>query len=603
MNLIVVLGVLLVQLFTIPYDADEVILSIQDLPHYEDKDRSASFQEISHMPDGDFILKPNFQPINYNTSSAYWMNFSFTMPENDKKYLMEFYDQTIDSLEVYLYAPDGHLRHIVLGDSRPFNEKPFKHKNFEISLHEPGKYKCYVRVASRHYADIRLAIRSINHFVYYALNEYFLYGVFYGMILIISLYNSLIYLAIRELRNLYYTIYLLSVGLYAMCVDGIAYQYLWPGFPEWNQIAYGVALFLVIFWSIIFSKSFLNTKIRAPRVDKVLNVVLALRIAYFFYCLFFNQDLFQYRNIEIIPLSVVFYSSIVVLLRGYRPARFFVVAYGVLFLGFIVKALLMVSGLPFLIPKSYYSLHFAFVFEMLFLAFALSDRVRILKANRDLAFKRTMAQHKENMKLKEKVNRELEDKIAQRTIEIAGKNRQLEEQNLKLQNQSQEIERFNALLDLDNWKLRNDIKTIQKERVMNKQLTYEEFADIFKVGHVCMKFLSKHKWEQGYECLKCSNKKHFSGQGVLSRRCTRCGYNETPTTNTIFHGCKFPIEKAFYILYTVLNKDESSLAVLADKLDLRRNTILNFKKKIQKLMEENPSELKNFFQDLQTQQV
>ncbi len=594
---------LLFQVISIPFDSDEVILSIKDIPHYEDKNRSVSFEQISGFPEDSFALNPNFQPIHYNTTSAYWMKFSFYMPENDKKYLIEFYDQTIDSLEVYLYSPDGHLRRIKLGDARPFSEKPFKHKNFEISLHESGEYKCFFRVASHHYADIRIAIRSVNHFIYYALNEYFLYGIFYGMIIIVSLYNMLIYFAIAEKRNLFYTIYLLSVGLYAMCVDGIAYQYLWPNMPQWNQIAYGVALFLVIFWAIIFSKSFLNTRIRSPRVNLALNVVLVLRTIYFFYCLFFDQDLFQYRNIEIIPLSVVFYAGIAVLVGGFRPARFFVVAYGFLFLGFIIKALLMMSGLPFLIPKSYYSLHFAFVFEMLFLAFALSDRVRIMKRNRDLAFKRTMQQQEENMKLKEKVNKELEDKIAQRTREIAQQNELLESQNQKLMKQSEEIEKLNAMLDLDNWNLRKNIKVIQKERVMNKQLTYDEFKEVFPDVRECMRFLAKLKWDQGFACRKCGNEKYFEGQGLFARRCTRCGYNETPSTASLFHGCKFPIEKAFYILYIVIMKDKSTLAELSEKIGVRRNTILNFKKKIAAWMEENPGDLSAFFADLDTQRI
>lgn len=595
MSLLSFMLVAILQVVPIPDNGDEMVFTMNNLYHFEDKDRNHTFEQISNTSFKKFKKNPDFQPNNYEINSAYWVKLSLDIPEGEKKYLIEFYDQTIDSLDLYIRAPDGSLRSIFLGDARSFSDKPIRHKNFEVLLNDAGIHTCYFRIASYHYADVRIAVRSINHFVYYALTEYFIYGIFYGMIIIISIYNLLIYGAIRELKYLYYTFYILSVGLYAMCIDGIAFQYLWPFWPEWNQIAYGVALFLVIFWSVVFSKAFLKTSTRAPRLNMVLNIVLLSRVLLFLYAFIWNNSFFQYRNIEIVPLTVTFYASIVVLKGGYKPARFFIVAYGFLFLGFLVKALLMTSSVPFSLPHIYYTLHYSFVFEMIFLTFALSDRVRILKSNRDKALKRTILQQKENMKLKDKVNRELESKVKERTKEIAEKNELLELTNEKIMKQSEEIGQINSMLDLDNWKLRNNIRDIQKERLMNKRLTYEEFTEVFKDGAACMKFLANYKWSDGYHCLKCGNEKHFTGQGLFARRCTRCGYNETSTTNTIFHATKFPIEKAFYLLYNTINDDGSSLDLLAEKLQVRRNTVWNFKKKITNRLIESPEELKNFF--------
>lgn len=592
----------LLQIVSMAPNEDEMVFTMNDLYYFEDKDKSYTFEEISDSTFNGFGINPDFQPSDYATKSAYWVKLELNIPVSEKKYLIEFYDQTIDSLDIYILEPNGNLRNILLGDARPFSEKPLRHKNFEVVLNDYGNYTCYFRVASYHYADIRIAVRSINHFVFYALNEYFIYGIFYGMIMIISIYNLLIYSAIRETKYLYYTFYILSVGLYAMCIDGIAFQYLWPELPEWNQIAYGIALFFVIFWSVIFSKTFLKTRIRAPKIDVILNVVLILRVILFLYALLWDNNIFQYRNIEIIPLTVIFYASIVVLRRGYQPARFFVVAYGFLFFGFLIKALLMISTVPFSLPHIYYALHYSFVFEMIFLTFALSDRIRILKSNRDRALKRTILQQEENIKLKDKVNSELEAKVIERTKEIAEKNKLLEDTNELVTNQSKEIMKINSILDLDNWKLKNNIKDIQKERLMNKRLTYNEFKDIFKNDQVCQKFLAEYKWNNGYACLKCKNEKFFMVSGLYSRRCTRCGYNETPTTNTIFHATKFPIEKAFYLLYNIINDDNSSLDVLSERLEIRRNTVWNFKKKITSALIENPKALKNFFDMLDISQ-
>lgn len=576
-------------------EVNEVQLDITDLEFVEDKNRSLTFEKIVDPAfQARFNKDLNFVPQDYNTNSAYWVKLKIVIPENDRGYLLEFFDQTIDSLDVFIkHERNSEFTHYKVGDMLPFRDKPIAHKNYEIRLVQDGNYLVYFRVVSHEYADIRVAIRSFGWFVAYALAEYYLYGIFYGMILIISLYNLLIYSAIREIKYLYYTFYILCVGLFALSVDGIGYQYLWRNSPLWNQIAHGVGLFAIIFWAILFSKKFLNLKVLAPRVNKVLNVVFALRIGIFLYSLFFAQYLFQFRNIEMVPLVLIFIGSINVFKRGYKPARFFIVAFGFLFLGFILKALLMLSLIPFS-TITYYSLHICFVFEMLFLSFALSDRVRILKANRDRAHKRIIAQHEENAKLKDKVNAELESMVAQRTHE-------LQEKNQMLSIQKQEISEINSILDLDNWRLRNNIKSIQRERLQDKELTYDEFKELFPDKMSCLKALEGLKWKSGFRCIKCENSGFSEGNAPYSRRCSKCGYQESPTTNTLFHGVKFPLEKAFYILYETLNKDQYSLTELSEIMELRINTISDFKKRIHSRNDNERAELKEIFKNLEVQ--
>ncbi|UII28108.1 receptor [Fulvivirga maritima] len=564
-------------------EQEEEIVAINQLKFFQDATGKTSFEKLKQEPEL-FRSNQNFAVKDFDPSSTYWVKMKVRFPEQtQKQWIIEFYDQTIDHIEAYIPDKNGKYKKLVLGDLYNFDQKPFLHKNFEIPLDSElkGTQEFYFMFRSATKADVRIALRTINRFVHYSLNEYYLYGLFYGMILIISLYNLLIFTAIRESKYLFYTFYILSVGVYAMCVDGVAYQYLWPTSPEWNQIAYGFALFLLIFWALVFGQRFLNTKVRAPKLHAILQWTIVLRTALFLYALFIDNSMFEKRNIEIIPLSLIFYAGIYVLIRGYKPARFFVMAYGMLFLGFLFKALLNLTFLPFNII-TYYSLHICFLFEMLFLSFALSDRVRILKDNRDRALKRTLIQHQENVKLKDKVNKELENLVAKRTRQLEEKNLLLEQSNQKLYEQTNEINKINSLLDLDNWKLKNNIKEILQDRLINKNLTLEQFNKIFPDKISCYKFLEKLKWGQGYECQKCGNTKYSDGHSKLARRCSKCGYDESITSHTVFHRIKFPIEKAFYILYITNNKNvDYTLDELSEMLDLRRNTVWNFKKKIE----------------------
>jgi hypothetical protein len=574
----------------------ERIITIQEVKFHEDLTQELTFNDILRNGDQYLQYNVNFTPSDYKPRANYWVFYDFCITNEENDYLFEFYDQSIDYIEVYIrHESEENFKKYEFGDQYPFDSRSYDHKNFQIPVSLSGNYEAYVKVNNREFADIRVVIRTVNRFIEYALVEYFLYGLFYGMILIISLYNVSIYSAIREVKYLYYTFYIISVGVFAMCVDGIAYQFLWPGLPVWNQIAHGVALFSLIIWSIIFSKRFLNFKARAPKIDSLLNIIIILRVLLFVYALFFDNSIFNYRYVEIVPLSVIFYGAVKVLLRGYKPARFFVIAYGFLFFGFIYKALTLFSVVPISIITfnratqiiSYYSLHLCFLLEMLFLSLALSDRVRILKENKDRVFRRVVMQHEESIKFKDKVNAQLERRVKERTEEIQEKNQLLEESNLILEQQKKEISEINTILDLDNWKLKNDIKSIQAERLANRILTFKEFKQIFSSDSECYEFLASIKWNVSYECRKCKNEKYIQDQDTFSRRCTKCGYNETPTIDTVFKNIRFPLHKAMYVLYLQMNNSSMSLNEISDTIDLRKNTVWSFKKKIEKYYQDH----------------
>jgi phosphopantetheinyl transferase (holo-ACP synthase) len=218
--------------------------------------------------------------------------------------------------------------------------------------------------------------------------------------------------------------------------------------------------------------------------------------------------------------------------------------------------------------------------------------VRILKSNRDKANQRIIAQHEEASLLKDQMTAKLESLVENRTLELQEKNDLLSQQKV-------EISEINSLLDLDNWRLRNNIKSIQLERLQNKELTYEEFREVFSDKEACLKSLSNYKWKIAYRCWKCENGTSSVVSVPYSRRCTKCGYQESPTTHTLFHGVRFPLEKAFYIFYETINKDQYSLSQLSEMLGLRKNTISDFKKRIKTQSEIERQHLNEIFKNIE----
>lgn len=118
----------------------------------------------------------------------------------------------------------------------------------------------------------------------------------------------------------------------------------------------------------------------------------------------------------------------------------------------------------------------------------------------------------------------------------------------------------------------------------------KELEELFHSDDKCLEFLAEIKWEHGFICRKCGNTNHCPGKAPHSRRCTKCKTEESPTSGTIFHNCKFPIHKAFYIAYNVCKgKEDVSTYEFARRLSLRQMTCWNFKTKIQKALREMDS--------------
>lgn len=76
-----------------------------------------------------------------------------------------------------------------------------------------------------------------------------------------------------------------------------------------------------------------------------------------------------------------------------------------------------------------------------------------------------------------------------------------------------------------------------------------------------------------------------TGQGKYKRKCTKCNHQESPTCGTLFHKVKFPILKAFYIVYYVAtSKNGIASTELSRKLALRQKTCWLFKRKVMEAM-------------------
>jgi len=130
--------------------------------------------------------------------------------------------------------------------------------------------------------------------------------------------------------------------------------------------------------------------------------------------------------------------------------------------------------------------------------------------------------------------------------------------------------------------------------IFNKELSEKQLEELFLSDDKCLQFLADVKWEDGFICRKCGNDNYCPGKTPHARRCTKCKSEESAAAGTVFHNCKFPLHKAFYIAYNVCKgKEDVSTYEFARRLSLRQMTCWNFKTKIHQAIQQMDSLTEN----------
>jgi signal transduction histidine kinase len=409
---------------------DDYLLVKQRVEFLEDPNKEYTIDQVSSAA---FVSKfsenPHYQITNKNIKSAYWVRFKVADSSTlNRRWIIELFDFRIDNFDLYLPDGNGGFSHKNGGDIYPFNHKYYKHKNFVFDLPPFGRKEqtYYFRVEAKHPVGMIGTLRSSQKEMLYSTNEYLLLALFYGVVLAMILYNLFLFLSLKDPAYIFYVLYVLSIGVYGISEDGLGFEYLWPQNPEMNNYVPAIAIYCMVLFVSLYARSFLDLRIKMPLANIGIILWIVFRTILFILGLFINIQIIYNIWIDLIPLTLIYLVGIISWKRGFRPARFYVIAFTVLFGGFVVAAMQQLHIIEDSI-FSIYSFNFGVFAEMILLSFALADRIKVLMKERAEAQNETIIQLQEKENLKDKVNRELEEKVLERTAELKDKNEQLDD--------------------------------------------------------------------------------------------------------------------------------------------------------------------------------
>ena len=570
------------------------VLDLSDIPFWVDVTQEMSYEEVlEHQPK--FKTSQKYGKDKFNVDGNYWLQLNVSIDSfSSYEWLVEFYDQSIDDIIVYLPTVDDDVEKIFMGDTYDFDKRDIKHLNYVIPLADNIDYSkpIYIRIQSSHKVNLLLNFITGDEFIKESTQQYLFFGLYYGAFALMVVYSLMLFANIKEKKYLIYVIHLVFIMLYSSSKDGIGFQFVWPDAPWVNSFSTLLFIYGMTISLVYFIKEVISSENEAPLYSKPLNILMiSLTVIFFIILLFFSTQ--EGGLLLITTILTLLYF----LVRSYKEQHnispYFILGLVIFFIGFSIWILKWYAIIPFN-TYTMYSLRISILLEMLFFSYGLYDSLRLLKEREKMAQKeviqhqiekeemqnKVIEEQKKTMVLSEKVNNELEEKVQERTSSLLKRENELKNLNQELQEKTEKLDKLNRILDVNNYNLKGEIKQERERRFKNKRLSHEEFQELFPDQLSCLRYLEKQKWDNGFVCKQCGNTTYSEGSKQFSKRCTKCGYNESVTSNTIFHSLKFDLTKAFYLSYIISNfDDEFSIQQLADEIQMSRNTVSKFRTK------------------------
>jgi len=357
------------------------------------------------------------------TQSAFWFRFEIDNPLHESRsMLLVLRTNWLDSVRLFEPEEGGGFREHLLGDTLPFDARAHATPQFLIDLQvPPGTHSYYLRLTSEQafMTPIELweppAFRESDRLW----SAY--YGMFYGILLVMVLYNGFIWAATRDRNYAFYCLYLLAFFLMNFSYSGFAYQYFWPESPRWSNWSHTHWIFLFQAVAILFSMSFLESRARLPRTHRVLRGFLGVMLASWL-AVTLLDDPVAYNTA---PVYFIFCCTPLILLagvaawrNGYRAARFFVLASMASLVGSFFTAL-TVSGFLSYTFAHFHAAEFGILADVVLLSLALADRINILREQRKAAEQEVVAQKLQAHAMLQQANADLERTVHERTLELS----------------------------------------------------------------------------------------------------------------------------------------------------------------------------------------
>jgi diguanylate cyclase len=406
-------------------DRDAQINLSPRIKYIEDPEHTLSFEDLVKLPDSEWQVNQK-NSVNFGySSSSYWLKLSLRnddVKEIDKMLVINY--PVLDHLNIYFLRHGAVEDHYQLGDKLPFYQRLIQNRNFliPIDMNVSETVELYFQVKTT--SSVQLPMTLWNHDEYHQQDQtkMLFQGLYFGITLVMILYNLFVYIAVSEKMYLQYVLFIASMSFFLASLNGLTFQYIWPNATWWNDQAIIIFLNGVICFGLFFSLDFLNiTKSSHPRIHLLMTIAASLAAIVMFLGLLLNYHLLIRPTIYLAfsACGGILFVGIYRWLQGEWSAKYYTIAWFFMLSGGIVLGLNKFTVLPQnTITEN--ATQIGSALEIVLLSIALAARL-----NREK--RRTFKAQSEALAKEREAHLTMEKNVQIRTKELEEANKKLQE--------------------------------------------------------------------------------------------------------------------------------------------------------------------------------
>lgn len=354
---------------------------------YEDKAGALSLTDMLSQSNSGIWTKAKENTLNFGfTSSVYFIKVTLVNKENEKlENLLEIAYPLLDHIKVDFIRNGEQAEGYLLGDSYPFSARLIEHRNFIVPVHMSPSEKVEILFRIKTKSSMQIPLRLSNEKTFIRQNQLknLCYGMYYGIMIAMILYNLFVFISVREASYLYYVLYVASMATFLFTMNGFSYQYFWPERMWWNEQSLAASIGSVVLFAHLFTRIFLDLPGNKPRLN-TFSIYLAIFLFLNLMACFiipYGTVIFPTIGIAVFMILISLSLGVMLWISGYTAARYYTMSWLAMLLGGAALALNKIGILP-RNGLTENALQVGSVVEMLFLSFALADRLSTEKTVR-----------------------------------------------------------------------------------------------------------------------------------------------------------------------------------------------------------------------------
>src|SRR5690554_3009168 len=394
---------------------------------------------------GEILSMPSYgwQPIDEESVSfgydtrTYWLQMEIAVGDSER--LLQVAYPLLDHLEIYFVQDKNVIAHYELGDHLPFSARPIAHEDFVVHIPAEKNVTAFLRVQTGSSLNVPVKIWQEKEFYSTQAHVQLGFGIYFGVLLCMVLYNLFGFAVIRESSVFSYSIYVIFVGLMASALTGVGFRYIWPN-NIWLQ---DHALVLFGCLSFAFAALFIAQLLKIKEYSMFFARGLWLMGVASFSVAFVSVFLTYSVAIKLLLVFAIFSCTFLVAFavsmwrKGSIYARIFALAWAA-FLGAIFLNSLAYLGVIDTHFMQRYAIMVGSGIEVLLLSWVLTLRYSDERLQKLVAQGEALRRSAEAQEAQRQLNEELEQRVDERTFELEMALRELQEVNNALERKNSE---------------------------------------------------------------------------------------------------------------------------------------------------------------------